>query len=104
MRSKLYFFTRLAVVIFLPIFAIGQGIGDRNRPSSGGSHVISGKVRLPDGKPAVNVKVSLSNTDIGSSQQNTDQDGAFAFSGMPEGNYTLTIRADGYQTENETFT
>jgi len=104
MLGKLCIFTLFATVMFLPALAAAQGIGDRNRPSSGGSHVISGKVRLPDGKPALNVRVTLSNTDIGSSQQNTDQDGAFAFSGMPEGNYTLTVRADGYQTENETFT
>jgi Tfp pilus assembly protein PilF len=87
-----------------PSLVLAQGIGDRNRPSSGGTHVISGKVRLPDGRPAVNARVSLSNTDIGSSQQNTDQDGAFAFSGMPEGNYSLTVRADGFQTESESFT
>lgn len=104
MRSKLYFSTTFAAVLFIPVLIFGQGIGDRNRPSSGGTHVISGKVRLPDGKPAVNARVTLSNTDIGSSQQNTDQDGAFAFSGMPEGNYTLTVRAEGFQIENETFT
>jgi TolA-binding protein len=104
MRSKLYFSTVFAAICAMPAFILGQGIGDRNRPSSGGTHVISGKVRLPDGRPAVNARVTLSNTDIGSSQQNTDQDGAFAFSGMPERNYTLTVRAEGFQSENETFT
>jgi tetratricopeptide (TPR) repeat protein len=106
MRSKLIYraiFVAITITM-LSAFDVAQGIGDRNRPSSGGSHVVSGKVRFPDGRPAVNARVSLSNTDIGSSQQVTDQDGAFAFSGMPEGNYALTVKADGYQAENETFT
>jgi tetratricopeptide (TPR) repeat protein len=106
MRNKLWF--RVAVflpaVFFAAVLGYGQGIGDRNRPSSGGSHVISGRVRLPDGRPAVGVRVTVNNTDIGSSSQSTDQDGAFSFSGMPEGNYTMIVRADGYQTENESFT
>lgn len=106
MQIKVLF--TLSIFTFLVLsfggFCFGQGIGDRNRPSSGGSHVISGKVRLPDGRPAVSVRVTVNNTDIGSSSQNTDQDGAFSFSGMPEGNYSLTVRAEGYQTENETFT
>ncbi|HYJ89948.1 MAG TPA: tetratricopeptide repeat protein [Pyrinomonadaceae bacterium] len=106
MKSKLRFRLLFVLISILltTVFASSQGIGDRNRPSSGGSHVVSGKIRLPDGQPAINVRVTLTNTDIGTSTQTTDQDGAFAFSGMPEGNYTLTIRADGYQTENESFT
>ena len=106
MQSVLKF--RLLFVLFSLIVlagsALGQGIGDRNRPTSGGSHVVSGKIRLPDGTPAVNVKVLLSNTDMISSSQTTNQDGEFSFSGMPEGNYNLSIRAEGYQTESESFT
>jgi tetratricopeptide (TPR) repeat protein len=106
MRNKLWFKTSVFALscLTLTVISLAQGIGDRNRPSSGGSHVISGKVRLPDGRPAVNVRVTVNNTDIGSNSQSTDQDGAFSFSGMPEGNYTLTVKADGYQTENESFT
>jgi len=104
MRSKRFFWSVFVAISIAPVLVLGQGIGDRNRPSSGGTHVVSGKVRLPDGRPAVNARVVLSNTDIGASQQMTDLDGAFSFSGMPEGNYSLTIKADGFQTENEIFT
>jgi tetratricopeptide (TPR) repeat protein len=106
MRNKLQFSSFFVSISLLlsAVIATGQGIGDRNRPSSGGTHVVSGKVRLPDGRPAVGVRITLSNTDIGSSTQNTDSDGSFSFSGMPEGNYTITVKADGYQTENESFT
>src|SRR5690242_18466205 len=96
-------FTLVVVSLAVSIFVSGQGIGDRNRASSGGSHVISGRVRLPDGTPAVGAKVNLSNTDIGSNSQSTDQDGNFTFSGMPEGNYSISVRLEGYQVENESF-
>ena len=106
MRSNLFFrlsFVSMFIVAVTSI-SMAQGIGDRNRASSGGTHVISGKIRNPDGTPAINVKVSLSNTDMVSSSQTTDQDGSYAFSGMPEGNYNISVKADGYQTENESFT
>jgi len=106
MRSALLFrsfFVAISAVI-LTSLSLAQGIGDRNRPAEGGTHIISGKVRLPDGRPAVGARVTVSNTDIGTRQQNTDQDGSFTFSGMPAGNYSIMVRAEGFQTENESFT
>jgi len=106
MRNKLLFssfFISFLALISTPSF-LAQGIGDRNRPSSGGTHVVSGKVRLPDGSPAVGARVTLNNTDIGSSNQSTDHDGEFSFSGMPEGNYSISVKLEGYQTESESFT
>src|SRR5215510_12785435 len=94
-----FIFVFTGMLLSANVMANGQGIGDRNRPSSGGTHVVSGRVRLPDGRPAINARVTLSNTDMVSSSQTTDQDGNFAFSGMPEGNYSITVKADGYQTE-----
>jgi len=91
-------------VLLAASLTFAQGIGDRNRPSSGGTHIISGKVRLPDGRPATGARVTVSNTDIGTNTQNTDQDGSFSFSGMPAGNYSIMVRAEGFQTESETFT
>jgi tetratricopeptide (TPR) repeat protein len=106
MRSKLYFRLPfvLAVVCLAVVFSLGQGIGDRNRPTSGGSHLVSGKVRLPDGSPAPNVRVTLSSTDLPATTQMTDRDGSFSFSGLPAGNYNMTLVAEGYQTESESFT
>jgi len=106
MRSNLLFgmLTLAFSIVLLAIHSNAQGVGDRNRPSSGGTHIVSGKVRLPDGTAAVGARVTLNNTDIGASTQSTDHDGEFSFSGLPEGNYTLNVRATGYQQENETFT
>ena len=106
MRNKLLYCV-LFVSLFTFVSAVSlsaQGIGDRNRPTSGGTHVVAGKVRLPDGSPAIGARVTLNNTDIGSSTQNTDNDGEFAFSGMPEGNYSISVKLEGFQTESESFT
>jgi tetratricopeptide (TPR) repeat protein len=106
MRSALMFRSSFVAVVVLSVISLsfGQGIGDRNRPNSGGTHIVSGKVRLPDGAAAVGARVTLNNTDIGANTQSTDEDGSFTFSGLPEGNYTINVRANGYQQENETFT
>lgn len=106
MRNKLLFssfFVSFLALVSASSF-LAQGIGDRNRPTSGGTHIVSGKVRLPDGTPAVGARVTLNNTDIGSSTQATDHDGEFTFSGMPEGNYSISVKLEGYQTESESFT
>lgn len=53
-----------ALILSGSSWARGQGIGDRNRPadSNGGIYSIQGRV-MPDGKPAKDVKVSISSTD-----------------------------------------
>lgn len=106
MRKALWFSLVLIAVASVTSVSVtnAQGIGDRNRPSEGGNHIISGRVYLPNGKPAVGVRVSMSSTDIVGSWTTTDTDGIFTFSGLPGGNYTITVRAEGYQTENETMT
>ncbi|HJU55950.1 MAG TPA: tetratricopeptide repeat protein [Pyrinomonadaceae bacterium] len=80
------------VVILLPLgVARAQGVGStRDLPStSGGRHVIQGRVYLPDGKPGTNVKIKLeSNNFIGGSTM-TDSDGNFRFSGLEAGSYTV---------------
>lgn len=81
--------------------AYGQGIGDRNRPSGRGSINIIGKVYLPDGKSAVGFKVDLDGADFNNGSTTTDQDGVFVFSSLPTGNYTVTVREKGYETESE---
>jgi len=108
MRSRKYFVLALVIVaVFGVADTFGQGIGDRNRASAtggGGSHNIRGKVFLPNGKPAVGVKVSMSGSDFTSGNTTTDMDGAFTFGSIPGGNYQIVVRAEGYQTESESLT
>ena len=84
--------------------AFGQGIGDRNRPAGRGNYRITGKVYLPDGSPAKDVSVSASGADFNNTSSRTDLDGFFTLSGLPSGNYTVSVRENGYQTENEMLT
>lgn len=106
MRVKHFISSLLAgfAVLLTYTTIAAQGIGDRNRPSEGGNHIITGRVILPDGRPAVGAKVSMSSNEMIGSSTTTDYDGAFTFAGLPGGNYSLSVRADGYQTENESMT
>lgn len=108
MKSKLHFtfiFMFSAAVWLSAVFsANGQGIGDRNRPSSGGQYEIIGRVFLPNGKAAEGIRMTLSGADFTNSSTTTDADGAFAFGSVPAGNYTLSARAEGFENERESLT
>jgi tetratricopeptide (TPR) repeat protein len=98
------FFVASAALLLGCMGVLAQGIGDRNRPSSGGSHIITGKVFLPNGRPAQGVRVSLSGADFTSGNATSDQDGVFTFGGLPAGNYNISVRAEGFENETETLT
>lgn len=107
MRSKLRFMFISICVVALAIASISaQGIGDRNRPSDsgGGSFTIQGRVYMPDGKPAVNVRVDISNPDSPSTYYYTGLDGTFQTGNVRAGNYTITASLAGYPKENEFLT
>ena len=87
--------TQLSIALVIMLLPLGivraQGVGSsRDLPStSGGRHVIQGRVYTPDGKPAVSIKIRLESTNfIGGSTQ-TDNDGNFRFSGLEAGAYTV---------------
>ena len=102
MRSKLQL-----MFIFICLGALGiygQGIGDRNRPAGRGNYRITGKVLLPDGSPGKDVSVSVSGTEFNGTSVRTDLDGVFTISGLSSGNYSVSVREKGYQSENEFLT
>jgi tetratricopeptide (TPR) repeat protein len=103
MRSALFF--RLSFVAMLVVTAtshsFAQGIGDRNRPVGEGNFRISGKVYLPDGRPAANVSVNVVGTNTTSSNIRTNDAGEFEVSGLGNGNYTVSIQLAGYRNESE---
>jgi len=85
--------------------ANGQGYGDRNRAGGDGSYTILGKIVMPDGRPAVSVKVSLSGADFTNGSTQTDNDGNFSFGNIPAGNYNISVRGGGeYEPDNEQLT
>lgn len=101
----MFTFMCLAVIGLFVVSTNGQGIGDRNRPAGRGTYRITGTVHLPDGTPAVDVTVNANGSEMNSgSSVRTDIDGAFVISGLSSGNYSITVRQSGYQTETEMLT
>lgn len=103
------FYSLLICAIMVAGFAVksasAQGYGDRNRAGSGGTYNVFIKVLLPDGKPAVGAKLSLSATEyMGPNSGYTDAEGTYTFPGLPGGNYTFTARMDGLPAEHEALT
>ena len=110
MKTKL----RLMFIFMGPAFlslgltagADGQGIGDRNRPadSGDGRYGIQGKVYLPNGKPAANVRAVISSADSAGSSAVSNMDGVFQVGGLRAGNYSITLSIAGFQTETDRLT
>jgi len=103
MRSKLqlmFIFMCLSV-----LGAHGQGIGDRNRAGdSEGNFSIQGRVYLPDGRPAQNVKVNIENADQPPQSYYTNMDGTFQTGNVRAGNFTVSVTVPGLPTEREFLT
>jgi len=103
MRSKLQL-----MFIFMCLGALsayGQGIGDRNRAGdSDGRFTIQGRVYLPDGRPAQNVKVNIENTDQPSESYYTNMDGVFQTGSVRAGNFTISVSVPSLPVEREFLT
>lgn len=93
------------IVMTAATIAAAQGFGDRNRADNGGSFDVLIKVMLPDGKPAVGAKITLSAAEyMGPNSGYADSDGTYNFSNLPGGNYTFSARVEGLPQENESLT
>jgi outer membrane receptor protein involved in Fe transport len=91
-RDKLK--TLAAVVVFLTcmIFSVPAGA----QPASG---TLRGTVKDEGGNAVVAATVSIAGPKTTSTQ--TDAQGAFAFSGIPSGTYSITVAHAGYQTASQ---
>src|SRR5436190_17974150 len=107
MRNKLhlmFIFIGVSILFLVSISISAQGIGDRNHPQGIGGYRISGKVYLPDGRPAVGVTVSVTGTETSNATSRTNQEGAYEITGLGAGNYTVSVREPGYKPEIESIT
>jgi len=85
---------------------LAQAVGvSRGDGMMSGSYAVTGKVMLPDSKPAVGARVNVS-CDFTSSSANTDSNGMYRVTGMPAGNCTITAIVNGFDpaTENRQIT
>src|SRR5688500_6937211 len=102
MKNKLLLMFILIGLTSVSIAA--QGIGDRNRAAEGGGYTIQGRVYLPDGKPASNLKVLVESVDTGNRSYYTDMDGVFQTGGIQAGNYAIIAAVPGLPVEREFIT
>jgi len=106
MRNKLklmFIFIGLSVCLGATS-ANAQSIGDRNHMQGTGGYRITGKVYLPDGRPASNVTVTVNSAETSNLTSRTNQDGAFEVPGLGAGNYNVSVREAAYKPENESIT
>lgn len=89
----------------LSIMGQAQGVGSsRGLPSSsGGNHVIKGRVYFPDDRAKTRMKVRLESAGaFGSMISVTDEDGQFMFTGLEAGPYTVVVEGDTlFETSRE---
>ena len=106
MRNKLkltFIFIGLSVLL-AAASANAQSIGDRNHMQGTGGYRITGKVYLPDGRPAPNVTVTVNSAETSNLTSRTNQDGSFEVPGLGAGNYNVSVREAAYKPENESIT
>lgn len=83
----------LGILILTPVIGKAQGSG-KSSVGTGGIHVIQGYVFFPSGRKAdTNIVVKLESYNSGELQVIADSSGAFTFSGLAPGNYTVVINA-----------
>ncbi len=109
MKGKFSRVLMAAIGMVLAFYALpdakAQGYGDRNRAGGDGSYNIQGRIVMPDGRPAVGVRVGMNGADFTNGSTVTDNDGNFTFSNVPAGNYNVTVKgSDAYESDNETLT
>lgn len=101
-----FVFVFAAVLFFSGLTNVkGQGFGDRNRAGGDGSFNVQGRIVMPDGKPAVGVRVSMNGADFSNGSTQTDYDGNFNISNIPAGNYSIVVRGTAeYESDSESLT
>ena len=94
----------LALVLLLafPFAIFGQGSG-RESTGTGGNHIILGKVFFPSGRRAEGtIQVKLQSFNAGELSVIADSSGAFTFTSLSPGSYTVVVIAgDDYEIGRE---
>ena len=92
-RAEVYFLLAIICVLLLPLAVSGQGNG-RASTGTGGIHSIQGYVFFPSGRRAEGtIIVKLQPMNGGDITVMPDSSGAFIFSALSPGNYTVVVNA-----------
>ncbi|MGZ8842087.1 MAG: tetratricopeptide repeat protein [Pyrinomonadaceae bacterium] len=93
------------LILLLSSAVFPQGSG-RESSGTGGKHVITGKIFFPSGRRAEgSIQVKLQNYSVAEISTMADSNGAFTFSALSPGNYTIVVIAgDDYEIAREGVT
>lgn len=102
LRSTNRFLLLILGLLLCPLGVNAQGSG-KSTQGTGGIHTIQGYIFFPSGRRAEgNIVVKLQSYDSGELQVIPDSSGAFTFSNLSPGNYTVvTIAGDDYEIARE---
>lgn len=95
--------TLLALVGILSGLSVdmhSQSVGAGRAGQNGGFYSVTGKVVLPDGKPAVGTRIDLT-CDFTSMSGSTDMDGVYRITGVPAGNCAVKASIPGLDSVTE---
>lgn len=96
--------TFLALLVWMPpTAAIAQTGGGVDNTGTGGDHIIQGRVFLPSGRISdTRIRVLLESTHSGTLSVMTDPNGAFRFTSLMGGSYTVVVEAtEQYEAASE---
>ncbi|MCA1614598.1 MAG: tetratricopeptide repeat protein [Acidobacteria bacterium] len=93
----------LAPLVCVPASALAQSGGGIDTMGTGGSHVIQGRVFLPSGRISdARTRVLLESTHSGTLSVLTDPNGAFRFTSLMSGSYTVVVEGtEQYEAARE---
>jgi Flp pilus assembly protein TadD len=91
----------LLLMLVLSLSVLGQGVGTGRGGIDG--YTITGKVALPDGKPAQGARVDAT-CDFTAVSASTRSDGTYTLTGVRAGNCSITARVAGYDAITESRT
>ena len=96
MREALKLWSRSFVVMCL-VLMLGSPL--THAQTAGSTATISGKILDPDGQIVPNATVTAKNDLTGLTRSvKTGPDGRFSVGGLPVGNYTIEVAAEGFTT------
>jgi tetratricopeptide (TPR) repeat protein len=101
-RAGIYALLTIAGVLLLPVAVLAQGNG-RASTGTGGINTIQGYIFFPSGRRAEGqIVVKLQNYNSGEITVIPDSSGAFSFTQLAPGNYTVVVNAgDDYEVAHE---
>jgi len=97
-RAAVYFAIAIFCLLILPVAVLAQGNG-RASTGTGGIHVIQGYIFFPSGRRAEGqIVVKLQSFNAGEITVIPDTSGAFSFTNLAPGSYTVVVNAgDNYE-------